>query len=316
MEIYGSFGPACGKSDILFEMIKSGMTGIRLNLSHTSLKEGEIWFQELKKAEERAGKKIRLLLDLVGGEIRTENKKTLCFQEGQVLSFDQVGLPEKSKRYIEEGKMLFLDDGKILLESQKDNLFQVVRKGRLGPRKTVAFQGKDIILEDLSDGDKESIKLAKKMGIHEFMLPFTQSKEDVLLLRKYLWPSAKIFAKMENKKALENIDAILPLVDVLVIARGDLGANLPLWRLPRIQKEVARKCKEQGKDFMVVTELLHTMIENPQPTRAELSDIYNAFLDGASYLMLTGETAIGKYPVLAIDYLKRTAEEASEDECF
>ena len=194
---------------------------------------------------------------------------------------------------------------------------RVVRGGLIKSGKSLAIEGKAVPMPTLTESDRKNIRAAVSYGITGVMLPFVRNKEDLLALRKALKEAGageiQVFAKIENMQGVESIKELLPYCDHVVIARGDLGNAMPLWKLPGVQKRLARECREAGKPFMVVTQMLDSMHERAVPTRAEVLDIYNAVLDGASSLMLTGETAAGSYPAQAVEYLVNTGEEALRD---
>ena len=193
----------------------------------------------------------------------------------------------------------------------------VVRPGVLKPGKSLAVIGKELPMPTLTDSDRKNIGMAAEYGVTGVMLPFVRNREDLLTLRSALQAAGaekvEIFAKIENMQGVRAIDELLPWCDQIVIARGDLGNAMPLWKLPGIQKRLAASCWAKKKPFMVVTQMLDSMHERAVPTRAEVLDIYNAVLDGAASVMLTGETAAGRYPVEAMKYLVRTGEEAVKD---
>lgn len=331
IEIYGTLGPACASVSCLKEMIKAGMTGIRLNLSHTGLVGSEGWIGALHQAERESGRSVPLLVDLQGPELRTGRRKNpLLLTEGQVLpiSFlsenrgeaDGVILPDETRPFLKAGREVLLDDGKVRLEiasKEGDRILAcVVQPGILGSRKSLSLPGCTVDMPPLTQADLDNMAFFRSMGVSQVMQPFVRSASDLEALRKALDASGnsavQIFAKLENRQGLDALDDLLPLADQIVIARGDLGSALPLWELPWVQKEVAKKCREAGRAFMVVTQMLDSMMTRPLPTRAEVSDIANAVWDGASSVMVTGETAAGKYPVAAIDYLTRTAHFARD----
>lgn len=194
---------------------------------------------------------------------------------------------------------------------------RVVRGGLIKSGKSLAIEGKAVPMPTLTESDRKNIRAAVSYGITGVMLPFVRNKEDLLALREALKEAGageiQVFAKIENMQGVESIKELLPYCDHVVIARGDLGNAMPLWKLPGVQKRLARECREAGKPFMVVTQMLDSMHERAVPTRAEVLDIYNAVLDGASSLMLTGETAAGSYPAQAVEYLVNTGEEALRD---
>lgn len=327
IEIYGTLGPACARVSCLKEMILAGMTGIRLNLSHTGLAQAEPWVRVLHQAEREAGRVVSLLVDLQGPELRTGIRtRPLPLEKGQDLPLyfsgdgparegeaDGPVFPKECKDFLRHGQEIRLDDGKILLEvlpGEGRLMARVRQAGLLGGRKSLALPGCRVPMPALTQADRENMSLFSDMGVDEVMLPFVRSARDLVDLREALDrsgnPEVRILAKLENRQGLDALDDLLPLADQIVIARGDLGSALPLWELPWVQKEVAKKCREAGRPFMVVTQMLDSMIQNPIPTRAEVSDIANAVWDGASAVMITGETAAGNYPVEAMDYLVKT----------
>ena len=192
---------------------------------------------------------------------------------------------------------------------------RVLRGGTVKSGKSLAIVGKELPMPTLTESDLKNIGMAAAHGVTGVMQPFVRNKEDLLAVRAALKAAGaehiEIFAKIENLQGVSALEELLPYCDHVVIARGDLGNAMPLWELPRVQKEISAKCRAAKKPFMVVTQMLDSMHERAVPTRAEVSDIYNAVLDGAASVMLTGETAAGKYPVEAMEYLVRTGEEAN-----
>ena len=186
------------------------------------------------------------------------------------------------------------------------------RGGVLRSRKSAALPGVDIRLPAMTDSDRENLCLARDYGVTGVMQPFVRSREDLESVRASLDEAGdiRLFAKIESLEGVEKLEELLPAAEEIVIARGDLGNAAPLWKLPALQKRVAAACRAAGKPFMVVTQMLASMEQNPVPTRAEVSDIVNAVLDGAASVMLTGETAVGRYPVEAMRYLVHTVREA------
>lgn len=332
IEYYGTLGPACCQEETLIAMLRAGMTGIRLNLSHKSLEESSGWIEAYKNASKKSGKSPDLLIDLMGPEIRIgEVKEKLEFTEGEQVEISRIPIPKYIAEKLEKGMLLQLDDGKIEIEiiEKIKNLEvpdspqipynftgKVIRGGILKSRKSLAIPGLKIDNPTLTERDHENLKKAVEYGVTAVMLPFVRSKEDLICLkealRKYGGEQIRIFAKIENMDGVEKLDELLPLSDCIVIARGDLGNAVPLTRLPVVQQQISKACKKAGKPFMVVTQMLNSMIENPVPTRAEVNDIFHAIADGASSVMLTGETAAGRYPVEAMRMLIATGKEAEE----
>lgn len=344
MQYYGTLGPACGRVEILKAMLEAGMTGVRMNMSHGNLDENSGWLDMLfTAAKECHVEKPRVLIDLRGPELRLgrlENESAVC--EGDQVIFGEGGLPVPKMflDYAVIGDHILVDDGKLefavesVNESMLENGSETSKPGEAGARaadnrgltarvlrggtvksgKSLALVGKELPMPTLTESDYKNIRAASAYGITGVMQPFVRGKDDLLTLRKALCEAGaehiEIFAKIENLQGAAALDELLPYCDHVVIARGDLGNAMPLWKLPRVQKEIAAKCRAAGKPFMVVTQMLDSMHERAVPTRAEVLDIYNAVLDGASSLMLTGETAVGRYPAEAIGYLVKTGQEA------
>lgn len=322
LRYYATLGPACQQADLLCEMFRSGITGVRLNLSHGSLSHRQEQLSILRQAAFQAGCHPELLIDLQGPELRIGSLPAPIFLEqggGVLLGEGGIPVPPHILEALESGDMLLLDDGRLLLEalhsSGESCSCRVLRGGLLRSRKSMAVSGKEIPSPTLTEEDLENLSLAKSCGVTGVMLPFVRGKEDLAALRNALHArnasQIRILAKIETLSGVDALDSILPETDELVIARGDLGNCQPLWKLPALQKRIAALCQNHGKPFMVVTQLLASMEQQAVPTRAEVSDIFNAVLDGASSLMLTGETAAGPFPLEAVQYLVRTGEEAA-----
>lgn len=315
MEIYGTFGPACTSLPILTEMFRSGMCGLRLNLSHRSLEESRDWLELAQKAAGACGRTSQILMDLQGPELRVGREGLpLELPEGEILPLGALQLPPVLLEQLQPGQELLLDDGKLQAVVGEGETCRVVRGGTLLPRKSVAAPGVTVQMPALTEEDHRNLRLAPQMGVTGVMQSFVRGREDLLALRaalqQYGGEHIRIFAKVENRQGLETLLDWIDLADCIVIARGDLGNAVPLWQLPAIQKGIAALCIARGKPFLVVTQLLASMEERAVPTRAEVSDIFNAVLDGAWALMLTGETAAGRYPAEAMAYLCNTVVEA------
>ncbi len=322
-ELYGTLGPACYETEILKQLFNEGMTGVRLNLSHTTLVQSRNWIENLHEAAESCGLKSKLIIDMQGPELRIGKLNTpLELISGKEFTLGLCGscIPVQNDilKEIEKGQQILLDDGKILAKAVEVHgdyiICKVERGGELKSGKSLALPGVKLNLPVMTSADIKNIKQAKEFGVTGIMQPFVRSAEDLKQVRQALIEAGagelKIYAKIENSEGVTRINEFLPEADEIVIARGDLGNSMPLWHLPKIQKYIGEVCKEHKKPFMVVTQLLHSMENSAVPTRAEVSDIFNAILDGASSLMVTGETAVGKYPVQVMEYLSKTAKEA------
>lgn len=315
MELYGTLGPACISLPVLADMFRAGMCGLRLNLSHRSLAESEDWLILAREAASCCGKTPQILMDLQGPELRVGREGLpLELPEGASLPLHSLCLPSVLAEQLRPGQSLLLDDGKLQVTVEDGTICRVLRGGILLPRKSVAAPGLNVQLPALTAEDHENLRLAPQMGVTGVMQSFVRGREDLLELRQALnrcgGEHIRLFAKVENLQGLESLESWMDLADCIVIARGDLGNALPLWQLPAVQKRVSALCRARNKPFLVVTQMLASMEHRAVPTRAEVSDIFNAVLDGASALMLTGETAAGKYPAEAMDFLCKTAAEA------
>lgn len=322
MDFYGTLGPNCATADQLEEMFRVGMTGVRLNLSHVTLDGAADQIAELHEAARRCGMEAKLLIDMQGPELRVGvMEEPVELQEGTeaILGEGGIPVPQMILPYLIAGQTVLLDDGKLLLEITENcgdcAKAQVKRGGLLRGRKSIALPGaQGFRPPTMTQSDLENICCAAKYGVTGVMQPFVRDREDLETVRRALdengCENIRLFAKIENMDGVEQLDELLPACDEVVIARGDLGNAVPLWELPGVQKRIAARCRTAGKPFMVVTQMLASMEQNPVPTRAEVSDIFNAVVDGASSVMVTGETAVGRYPTEVIRYLVKTAQAA------
>lgn len=318
VRIYGTLGPACRDRETLRQMLSEGMTGMRLNLSHSTLKEASGLLEAYRTAADACGVRPELLIDMQGPELRIGAlDKPIPLNAGDVLKTDALPFPVEVREAINTAAFhqeILLDDGKILLTLEASHRLRVVRGGILESRKSVALPGITIQTPAMTEADREQIRMAKEYGVTAVMQPFVRCKEDLMEVRNALdqadGKEIRLLAKVENKTGIAHLNELIPFCDEIVIARGDLGNAVPLWELPAVQKRIAAVCREAGRDFTVVTQMLDSMTHRPVPTRAEVSDIFNAVLDGAASVMLTGETASGDYPVQSIRYLVKTVREA------
>ena len=320
VQIYGTLGPACSDAETLARLFEAGMTGVRLNLSHVGLPGAAEQLERLHAAARQCGVTPQLLIDMQGPELRVgllPAPLTLEYGAPVRLGTD-IPLPPAVLPHLVPGQEVLLDDGKLLLRVSEPlpggALAQVERGGVLRGRKSAALPGVDIHLPAMTDSDRENLRLAKDYGVTGVMQPFVRGREDLRTVRAALdeadGQSIRLFAKIESLDGAAKLAELIPAVGEIVIARGDLGNSGPLWKLPALQKRISAACREAGRPFMVVTQMLASMEQNPVPTRAEVSDIFNAVLDGAASVMVTGETAVGKYPVEAMRYLVNTVREA------
>lgn len=325
MEFYATLGGACRDAATLENLFTAGMTGARLNLSHTTLEQCAPLLDEVYwPAAQKAGRPAHLIIDLQGPELRVGTLSApVPLETGSqtVLGPGGISIPQAAREAAQPGDQISLDDSALLLRVEEkrgeDLVCRVERGGQLQSRKSLAILGREINTPTLTQEDLENLAQAKRFGVTHILQPFVRGAEDVRTLRRAMLEAAldqgKIMAKIENQRGLKQLTEIIEAADIICIARGDLGNSMPLWQLPSAQKRIAQACRAAGKPFFVVTQLLWSMQERAVPTRAEVSDIYNAVLDGSCALMLTGETAAGRYPVQAMDYLVKTAHQALTD---
>lgn len=318
VRIYGTLGPSCRDEDTLARMFREGMTGIRLNLSHTTLEEATGLIDTYHRAAAACGIAPELLVDMQGPELRIGALGApLRLEEGALIGVEEIPFSRRVSDALAaapRGQEILLDDGKLLLALEGPDRLRVLRGGVLESRKSVALPGLRIETPALTETDLRNLENAAACGVTAVMQPFVRGPEDLAAVRSALKAAGcegvRLLAKIENADGVRALPAILPCCDEIVIARGDLGNAMELWELPAVQKRISAACRRAGRDFMVVTQMLDSMTHRRVPTRAEVSDIFNAVLDGAASVMVTGETASGDHPVEVIRYLARTVREA------
>lgn len=318
MRYYATLGPSCCDTAALAALLRRGVTGFRLNLSHTPLAARTDWIAALREAERNTGLRAQLMIDLRGPEVRIGDMPApLPLAEGAAVTLGtDIPVDGDVLDALRPGMTVLLDDGAMALTVVNGGVCRVTRGGTLTGHKSLTLEGVDLRRPALCEADLADLSQAAALGVNAVMQPFVRSADDLRVVRQTMAENgladAELFAKVENQPGLDALPDWLALCDVVTIARGDLGSSLPLERLPAAQKHIAALCRSRGKPFLVVTQLLHSMIDHPSPTRAEVLDIYNAVLDGADCLMLTGETAQGRYPLESVDWLIRVAQEAEK----
>ena len=318
MRYYATLGPSCCDTAALAALLRRGVTGFRLNLSHTPLAARTDWIAALHEAERKTGLRAQLMIDLRGPEVRIGDMPVpLPLAESAAVTLGaDIPVDGDVLDALRPGMTVLLDDGAMALTVVDGGVCRVTRGGTLTGHKSLTLEGVDLRRPALCEADLADLSQAAALGVNAVMQPFVRSAGDLRVVRQTMAENgladAELFAKVENQPGLDALPDWLALCDVVTIARGDLGSSLPLERLPAAQKHIAALCRSRGKPFLVVTQLLHSMIDHPSPTRAEVLDIYNAVLDGADCLMLTGETAQGRYPLESADWLIRVAQEAEK----
>lgn len=317
--VYGTLGPACCTEERIAHMFAMGMCGMRLNLSHVNLSESQKWLSAFHRAEEKAGIHAELLIDMKGPELRIGAlKQELNLQENDhVILGKDIPVEAKILAQLLDTDQILLDDGKILLqvESTGDTVAcKVLRPGMLSSKKSLAVVGRSLQMPVLTESDIENLKNAKQYGVTGIMQPFVRSEADLIQLHEELdaldCSFLRVFAKIENEEGYKNLPSLLPHCDEIIVARGDLANSVGLVNVSSVQEEIEKICNEHQKDYMIVTQMLDSMITRPVPTRAEVNDIYWAVKRGAHSIMLTGETASGKYPEEAMRYFVDVAKTA------
>ena len=332
-KIICTLGPSTDKEGVLETLIQEGMDVARFNFSHGSHREQKERLIKLQEIRERLGRPVAALLDTKGPEIRIrtfkEGKAELVEgQEFTLTSEDIEGTNEKVSVTYEDlykdlkpGDSVLIDDGLIGLEvvsiEGKEIHCVVKNGGMVSDRKGVNLPGVDVNMPFISPKDKEDILFGIREGFDFIAASFTRTAEDVAEIRKILYENGGadigIIAKIENQQGVNNIDRIIEAADGIMIARGDMGVEIPLEDVPVIQKEIIAKVYNAGKQVITATQMLDSMIKNPRPTRAETTDVANAIYQGTSAIMLSGETAAGKYPVEALKTMVRIAVRTESD---
>ncbi|WP_394856807.1 pyruvate kinase [Staphylococcus saprophyticus] len=336
-KIVCTIGPASESEEMLEKLIKAGMNVARLNFSHGDHAEHKTRIDSIRKVSKRLGKTVAILLDTKGPEIRTHNMKDglIELEKGSevTVSMTEVeGTPEKfSVTYenlindVEEGSYILLDDGLIELQVKSidkangEVLCDVLNTGELKNKKGVNLPGVKVSLPGITDKDADDINFGISEGVDFIAASFVRRPSDVLDIRKLLEAkqnkNISIIPKIENQEGIDNIKEILEVSDGLMVARGDMGVEIPPESVPMVQKDLIRQCNKLGKPVITATQMLDSMQRNPRATRAEASDVANAIYDGTDAVMLSGETAAGQYPEEAVKTMRNIAvsAEAAQD---
>jgi pyruvate kinase len=329
-KIIATVGPSSEREEVLKELFNY-VDAFRLNFSHGDHKEHGKRIALIRKLERELNKRIPIILDTKGPEIRTGLfEKEIFLKKGQIVRIKNQEIIGNEKEFcvsyedlykeVEKGDKILIDDGLIELEvlevEGKDIVCEVKNEGFISSKKSVNLPGKELNIEFLSEKDKVDIKFGVENDLDFLALSFVRSAKDIKKVKAYLKElnakNFKIIAKIENKKALENLEEILEESDGVMVARGDLGVEIPVEEVPIWQKKIIEMAREKGKFTIVATQMLDSMINNPRPTRAEASDVINAVFDKTDAVMLSGETAKGKFPIESVkmmDKLLRKAEE-------
>ena len=330
-KIICSIGPASNQYETFKKMVKAGMNVARINFSHATIEERETVVNLVKQANKELNKNIAIMYDTKGPDFRTGTvlDGAINLIEGKTIKLvkeDVIGTEERiTVNYkncldaININDTILIEDGlmKLLVIEKTENYLncEIISGGILKDRKGINVPGVDLNIQFLSNDDAEDIKYACHNNGDALALSFVSSKKDILSVRELIKKESsnmKIISKIESSNAIKNIDEIIDESDGIMVARGDLGVEIPMEQLPIIQKQIIKKCRTKGKFCIVATEMLASMYTNSRPTRAEVSDVANAVLDGADAIMLSGETTTGKFPIDAVSYMAKIAENTEQ----
>lgn len=320
-----TIGPACSDEETITQMCLAGMNVARMNFSHNTYKEHDERIALVKKVRKKLNLPIAILLDTKGPEYRIKTFKNgkVFLKEGEKFTFTSEEIVGDETRVsvnyqnlpndLEKGDTILLNNGLLKFKVTETNdtevICEVLIGGELSDRKSMSFPNKTLKQVYLSEQDKQDILFGAERDIDFIACSFVSCRQDLIDVKNFLKENGisgiDIIAKIENRSGVDNIEEICEECDGIMIARGDMGVEIPFEELPAIQKKLITKCRLLGKRVITATEMLESMVQNPRPTRAEISDVANAVYDGTSAIMLSGETAAGKYPVLAVETMAR-----------
>jgi len=331
-KIVCTIGPASSSYELIESLIKKGMDVARLNFSHGSYEEHSLVAEYIHQASSKLGKPVAILQDLGGPKIRTGliQKEPVILKEGSIFTLTTRNIPGNEKEVsitypslpqkVKKGQTILLADGSLELRvediTSTDIKCRVVTGGQLTSHKGINLPDSSPEISALTEKDQKDLLFGIEHKFDFIGISFVREAEDILRVRKILKEKRaeeiSLIAKIEKREALKNIDDIIRVADGIMVARGDLGVEIPLQQVPLVQKEIIKKCNLLGKPVITATQMLESMIENPRPTRAEVTDIANAIFDGTDAIMLSEETAIGNYPLEAVTIMDKIAVETEK----
>jgi len=329
-KIVATLGPASNTEPVFRDLVRAGVDVVRLNFSHGTHEEKLALIKMIRKVSREERKPLCILGDLQGPKIRTSKLKdhqSVLLKAGQKLTITPREVPGTASlvgttfktlaENVEQGSRILLSDGLIELRVHEvldeDVVCEIINGGMLGENKGINLPGIPVRVPSLTDKDTEDLEFALKNGVDAIAVSFVRTAEDVRLVRNRVSAyggETWIIAKLEKPQAIEHLDAILTVADGIMVARGDLGVEVPPEKVPAIQKHIIRRAAEFRKPVITATQMLESMIDNPRPTRAEVSDVANAVYDGTDAVMLSGESAVGKYPVQTVAMMARIVADA------
>ncbi|MBE6452291.1 MAG: pyruvate kinase [Alphaproteobacteria bacterium] len=331
-KILATIGPSSATKEQLEKLIDAGADAFRINFSHGTHAEHKARIKIIRDLEKEKGRFISILADLQGPKLRVGNfeKDKVLLKEGQEFVLDMDSKPGDETRVclphkeifaaLRVGDELLLNDGYIVLTVKSCNKKQAITKvkvgGYLSSHKGVNLPNTELKISAITDKDKEDLKFALKMGVDWICLSFVQKVEDVLQAKKLIGGKAWVISKLEKPSAIDQLDDIIQASDAIMVARGDLGVECPIQVVPVLQKRIVTACRKYARPVIVATQMLESMINNPTPTRAEVSDVATAVYDGADTVMLSAETAAGKYPIESVKMMHKIVTQVEKDDLF
>lgn len=330
-KIICTLGPAVDSDERITQIINAGMDCARLNFSHGTHEEQEVRLNRVRRIAGELNRHIPILLDTKGPEIRLKDFEngSVVVEKGSLFTFDtdketpgtkeRIGLTyDKLAKNVEAGTKILVDDGKIELKvtaiKGSKVICKVITGGKLSNHKSINIPNVEIPMPYLNDVDKSDLLFGIEHNVEYIAASFVRCADDLKKLRKFLKDNGgqdiKVISKIENGQGINNFDEILELSDGIMVARGDMGVEINFEKIPAIQKMMIEKCNREGKIVVTATQMLESMTENPRPTRAEVSDVANAIYDGTTVIMLSGESAAGRYPVEAVRTMANIAVNA------
>ncbi|MDF1694935.1 MAG: pyruvate kinase [Saprospiraceae bacterium] len=331
-KIIATLGPASSSSEVLLDLVKEGVNVFRLNFSHGSHSMHAQTVDRIMALKKEYGLTVAILADLQGPKLRVgkiEND-SLQINQGDVLTFvNEPCIGTKEKIYmsykdfamdVNKGEQVLIDDGKLVLEVLETDKIGKVKLivlfgGTLSSNKGVNLPDTKISLPSLTEKDLKDLDFILTLPVNWIALSFVRKAQDIKELKRKIAKAehpAKVIAKVEKPEAVARIKEIIKATDAVMVARGDLGVEVPMEKLPAIQKQIIKRCIQRAKPVIVATQMMESMVTNPSPTRAEITDVANAVLDGADAVMLSGETSVGKHPIKVVQAMNKIIEEAEQ----
>ena len=331
-KILATLGPASSSKEKIKELFDAGADLFRINMSHSSHEMLNELVATLRSVEKEVGRPIGILADLQGPKLRLGEfaDDAITVEEGDKITLDMDETPGTQKRIhvphpeiidaLEPGHRILIDDGKVTLKvlkaNKKDVLAEIVSGTKLSSRKGISLPDSDLAVSSLTEKDYADLDAALAAEVDWIAISFVQRPEDVAEVRKIAKGRAGILSKIEKPQALTKLDDIIELSDAIMVARGDLGVEVPIEQVPGLQKQMTRACRRAGKPVVVATQMLESMISAPMPTRAEVSDVGTAVFEGADAIMLSAESAVGDYPIEAVSMMDKIATQIEQDENY